>query len=221
MYNISDDVRYIGQFKQPIQDPERFNPSMFIGCDPLKRELDLILLTPGTFLHAFNFIKSIKTRYTRLFIPSLRPEFISDIFNIFMIFKKRDKPIQWVFPDEFNHYEFSLGQIKTDAYQNQFSSRLTISYIKNEDVDGVYNIIVNSIDASHYFSFYMTEAYLKELYNNKNYDFIHLPKSSTLYGGLSYDSALNINRKYYKKLVPYDFSSREEYYDFHESPFRY
>jgi hypothetical protein len=205
--------RYVGRMKQPLQKPDVDNPTMYMISDSLKHELDLILLTPGTFLHAYRFITSFNAKCVRLFLPSLRPEFISDVFNLYMLLKD-NIPIQWVFPEEYPHYSFSSGQIKTDAYQNQFNPNLTITYIENDETENVYDIVVRTSDSTDYFSFYLTEKGARDLCNNKEYTLIHIPKSSTLYGGLTYDSVLKLNHKYKRKLVPQDFTSIEELYGY-------
>lgn len=210
-------VRYVGRMKQPLQYPNVDNPSMYMVSDSLKHELDLILLTPGTFLHAYKFITSFNAKCVRLFLPSLRPEFISDVFNLYMLLKDKI-PIKWVFPEDYDHYSFSFGHIKTAAYQNQFDPNLTITYVSNENVEKGYDIIVRSSDSTNYFSFYLTEKSARELCNNKDYTFIHVQKSSTLYGGLTYDEVLKLNHKYKRKLIPRDFTSVEELYGFMKRP---
>ena len=42
---------YIGSFKQPIPELGTCIPTMYIVSDPLKYELDLILLTPVSYTH--------------------------------------------------------------------------------------------------------------------------------------------------------------------------
>ena len=78
---VPEYTQFVGRMKQPLQEPEIDIPSMYAVADSLKAELDLIILTPGSFLHAYNFIKEFGAKSVRLFTPSLRPEFISDIFN--------------------------------------------------------------------------------------------------------------------------------------------
>ena len=209
--------QYVGRMKQPLQKPDVDNPTMYAVADSLKAELDLILLTPGSFLHAYNFIKQFGAKSVRLFTPSLRPEFISDIFNLYMILKDMI-PIKWVFPKEYRHYDFTKGQLKTDSYVNTVNPQLSISYIENSEVSNVYDIVVRTKDGTHYFSFCLNEKKLVELYKNRSCTYIHLPKSSTLYGGLTYDEALKIDRKYKHKLEPHDFMSIEELYKFKGRP---
>lgn len=211
---LTDYSKYIGQMKQPLQQPDIDRPSMYIATDGLKQELDLILLTPGTFLHAYKYIASFNAVCVRLFFPTLRPEFISDVFNLYMLLKDK-VAIKWVFPDIYDHVSFSEGEIKTSSYQNQFSSDTTITYIENTEIEGVYDIIVRTQMGTNYFSFYLDEKGARKLCNNSEYTLIHVPKSSTLYGGLTYDSIIQLNRSYRRKLVPYDFASVAELYEYH------
>lgn len=209
--------QYVGRMKQPLQKPDIDNPTMYAVADSRRAELDLILMTPGSFLHAYNFIKQFGAKSVRLFVPSLRPEFISDIFNLYMILKDVI-PIKWVFPKEYRHYDFTKGQIKEETYVNTVNPQLTISYIENSEVSNLYDIVVRTKNGTHYFSFHLTEKRLLELFKNRTCTYIHLPKSSTLYGGLTYDEALKIDRKYKRKLEPHDFTSVEELYKFKGRP---
>lgn len=205
--------KYLGYMKQPIIQPELYAPSMYMLSDTNKQEMDLILLTPGTYNHAYQEIKNFNPISLRLFIPSLRPEFISDIFNLYMLYRDH-MLIKWVFPDSYNHYDFSFGQIQTDSYQNQANTDLTIHYERNPNVDGVYDIIARSQDACNYFSFFLTEQKLSELMQDEHITFIHVAKSSTLYGGLTYDQILEAHRKhpsvFKRRIIANDFTSADE-----------
>ena len=110
--DVKQNSNYIGLFKNPLQKPEIDRPTMFVAHDGLKREVDLILLNPGTFLHAYKYLTELGVINIRLFVPSLRPEFISDIFNLYMS-KCIITPIKWVFPDRpfYRHTDFEDGQI--------------------------------------------------------------------------------------------------------------
>ena len=202
---------YIGCFKQPIHQPERNVPTMYILSDPLRYELDLVLLTPGTFLHAYQYITRFHAQNVRLFVPSLRYDFISDVYNLYMIGKDK-MPIQWVFPEKTDYYSFSLGQMIEEDYTNQHDTRCSIRYQKNENVDDVYDIIISDSEGCHYFSQYLTKEKAIELFENPDIYDIHIPYSSTLYGGLTYCEVLLENVKYRTKFVPHSFSSESEYY---------
>ena len=214
---VPEYCQYVGRMKQPLQKMEVDNPSMYAVADSLKTELDLILLTPGTFLHAYNYIKQFNPRKVCIFVPSMRPEFISDVFNLYMRMKNLID-ISWVFPKDFPHYDFSKGQIKTDVYENSFNRTLTITYVKNEEVSNVYDIVVRSKGGTHFFSFCLTEDKLKSLFRSKKITVIHVPKSSTLYGGLNYDEIAKLNIRYTQKVDPHDFTSIEELYKFKDRP---
>ena len=118
-------------------------PSMYLIMDEMKKEADLIILTPGALNRAYKYLLNLDAINIRLFVPSLRPEFISDIFNLYMSLVYI-KPIMWVFPDKpfYPHIDFESGQIKQLNYINDHDSSISISYIKNENVDDVYDIIV-------------------------------------------------------------------------------
>lgn len=202
---------YIGRLKQPLQYPDVDRPTMFMVSDSLRTELDLILLTPGTFLHAYKYILSFKPQMVMIFVPSLRPEFISDVFNLYMLLKDT-MPIKCVFPHGYDHYDFDNGILKTDVYMNKFSRWISFRYEENENLDDVYDIVVNCENETNYFSMYMTEELAKSLYENDDINIINIPMSSTLYGGLNYTEVLKINRKYRTKFRPSEFSSIDEMY---------
>lgn len=215
MVNANEFCGYIGRMKQPLQKPEVDNPSMFFIMDSSRIELDLILLTPGCLLHAYRFIKAAKAVSVKLFVPSLRPEFISDVINLYMLLKD-STAFDWVYPEGCPHFDFSKGQIRSNGWMNVEDHMLNITYVENEHVAGVHDIIVRTHNGTHYFSYYLTEDKLKSLYNDRLTTFIHIPKASTMYGGLCYDSAVKLHHKYRKKLAPHDFASLEEFYAFNK-----
>lgn len=200
---------YVGLFRQPIQRPTEDKVTMFAVSDSVNTELDLILLSPGAFLDAYRFIKQFNACYYRIFVPSLRYEYISDFLNLYMSLKNI-YPIKWVFPDEFDHYDFSKGQIKTSTYINENDSSISISYVKTE-IDGLYDIIVRNADSVHYFCQYLTESRAKQLFRDRSYTYIHIPVSSTIYGGLSYLQVIKLDRHYRRKFIPHSFTSIEQF----------
>ena len=109
---------YIGQYKLPFPN-ENIDviPSMYLIVDGMKQEADLIILTPCAFNKAYKYLLNLDVINIRVFVPSMRPEFISDIFNIYMSLVNI-KPIMWVFPDKpfYPHTDFESGQIKQSNY---------------------------------------------------------------------------------------------------------
>lgn len=210
---ISDHCGYIGRMRQPLQYPDIDNPNMFILFDCHKTELDLILLTPGTFLHAYRAIKWLNPRSVKLFTPSDKVDFISDIFNLCYEVNKL-MPIHWVFPkkNRDNVVLFQNLQMKKGNYQNPYNSRISISYKENPDIDGIYDIVTKTEDVVNYFTLFLSKTYLSELWNDKSYDLIHLAASDPLYGGLSYREIIRENGKYRNKFVPNGFVSVDEFY---------
>lgn len=211
--NTQQISEYVGLFKNPLQQMELDKPTMYIVCDKMKSEADLILLTPGTFLHAYEYLTELGVLNIRVFVPSLRPEFISDVFNLYMS-KRFITPIKWVFPDKpfYPHTEFEFGQVKTMNYINEYDSSISISYVKNDNADDIYDIIVRDEKSCNYFSQYLTEEKLFELYEDPEYTSINIPYSSTLFGGLTYkEISSTYKKKFLNKLNPHSFMSFEEY----------
>lgn len=211
---ISDQCGYIGRMKQPLQHPDIDNPTMFILFDYHKTELDLILLSPGAFLHAYKAIKYLNPRSVKIFTPSDKVDFISDIFNLCHEVNKL-MPIQWVFPKKNKNISlFQILQEKKSHYQNPYDDQISISYKENPNICGLYDIIARTRDVVNYFTFFISEEQLSELWFDKSCDLIHLAASSPIYGGLSYKEAVKINGKYRKCLVPNGFTSVDEFYEF-------
>ena len=202
---------YIGNFKQPLQKPEAYRPTMYALSDHMRNELALILLTPGTYLYAHKYIERFNPRSVKLFSPSIRLEMVSDIFNLYMSWKDII-PINWVFPINADHYDFDNGLIKSETYLNSVDSTLAISYVQNENVEDVYDIIVYDNESVRYFSQYLTSERLDELYNDPECSTIEIPYKSTMYGGLTYfEIQTTYKKKYLSKLVPHSFASIDEY----------
>ena len=208
-----NDLRgYGGMFRQPIQNPSKDKTAMFALMDDDKKiEMDLIMLTPGGFYHALKYIKEMNPQRVRLFVPTLREEYISDIFNLYNSLKSFI-PVKWVFPVKSDHASFRDGQIISTSYTNEVDTKLSIRYVENKYIDGVYDIEVINKDGTHFFSQHLEEDDLESLLQSDAVNFIHLQASISTYGGITYSEAIKNKRKNQYKLIPYAFSSVEEYY---------
>ena len=223
--------RYIGRMKQPLQHPDTDNPTMFMITDARHCELDLILLTPGTFLHAYNLIVHGNYERIRIFLPSCGVEYISDIYNLYKeLYKSKD--IIWVFPKwEHNERNINLmypkyegtdfikfldGQLKAFCYNHPTDKRIWIRYIKNPYIPGLYDIVTSNEDEVNYFTSYITENEVIDLYQNDEHNLIHVPYSTTMYGGLNYKQILTLGKKHRQKFVPNSFSCVDEFYEANE-----
>lgn len=201
---------YIGNMKQPLEHPEVDTPTMYAIVDGDKRELDLIILSPSAFLHAYHYIKLHDYLSVKLFAPSIREEFVSDLYNLYQTIEPM-KPIKIVFPEDSHHYDLSFAIEKTSNYIHTYDPTIAIEYIENPDVDHVYDIVVHSNNTKFYISSYLTAEKLEELYQDASIAKIHLPYSSTLYGGLSCLSAIELDRKYRSALIPHSYKNIAEY----------
>lgn len=206
---------YTGNFKQPLSDLSLYGPTIYGVSDINKQELDLILLTPGCFYDAYKIIKQIGFIDVKIFIPSLDVLYISDIFNLIMDIAKYKPTIQWVFPllpQIPTSTLFEAMQLKNTFYQNSIDSNITIEYIPSEIAGrSVYDILVKDGNKTRYFCQYLSTTKLDLLYDLETIDEIHIPYTSTLYGGLDYMDAISIDKKYASKLVANDFCSVDEY----------
>ncbi len=208
---------YIGWFKQPLERPKTSKPTMYMVSDWKKGEMDLVLLTPGCFLDAYHHIKIFGAVKTRIFVPSLRMEWISDIFNLYMA-AKNITDIMWVFPERSDHHTFEQGHILSHAYNNEENPICGVSYVKNDNVDDVYDLIIYDSDGGHYFSQYLSEEEYSQLLEKESECVdIHIPYRSTVYGGLSYMELYEKDPAFARtKCVPHSFLSVADYYLFHE-----
>lgn len=209
---------YVGVLKQPLQSPERDRPSMYMIADSLKHELDLILLTPGTYLHAYKYIMEYRAKSVRLFMPSIGPEYISDVYNLCRDLKGK-VPFKLVFPKKTNIYFVELSQIACTTYVNQFNRNISIRYVENitdkeNSIYDVYDIVVSTSHSTNYFSLSLSQTDLESFLNSDEYEYLHIPYSLPLHGGLSYVDLKDISRRDKKRIYPYSFTSVEEYYDY-------
>jgi len=210
---ISNQCGYIGRMQQPLQYPDTDNPTIFVMFDYHKYELDVILLTPGTYLHAYRAIKYFSPRSVKIFTPSIQIDFISDIYNLCKTVSQLVST-QWVFPDKAENFSFWSMQDVKDNYINHFDSHYSISYIKNSEVDEIYDIVARTPDVVNYFTLHLSEPKMSELYYNHEYDLIHVAATTPIYGGLTYQKAILKNNNYRNKFIPNSFTSVDEFYDF-------
>lgn len=217
---------YIGRMCQPLLHPDIDNPTMFLLRDQRGCELDLLLLTPGFFSHAYRVILQENIGRVRLFLPSCGIEYISDLYNLYRSFDNR-KDIQWIFPniDGFSHLNhivypnfessqyvrFLDGKKSTSWYVHPNDTSVSISYIDNPHVIGLYDLVVKTPDQVHYFANYITKERAMELYEDSDYDSIHIPYSTPMYGGISYKELLKFGTLYRQKFIPNSFLNEEEY----------
>jgi len=204
-----------GNFKQPIEDLSLYGPTMYGVSDANKEELNLIILTPGCYYDAYKIIRQIGFQDVKIFVPAIDVLFISDIFNLLMETIEYKPTIQWVFPKQFtlpSSATFENSQIIAETYVNQINSSIIIEY-RDAGILGreVYDILVKDGASVHYFCQYITPEKLETLYNAEAITTIHLPYTSTLYGGLSYTSATRLNIKYKTKLIADSFRTLDEY----------
>jgi len=213
MSNISG---YTGLFKQPIQNPVLYGPTVYCISDNDKNEAIFILLSPQAFLDVYNIAKSPSIINAKLVVPSLDVIFISDIFNLFMALKPIKPELKWIFPEcppITTSLEFELGHEKMDNYIHPHDFDLSISFIKNTNfaLKNVYDIIVRDGEKVRYIAQYIDDDKAKILIENLSIDEIHVPYSSTIYGGLSYSELIALYPDHTTKFVVNSFASISEY----------
>lgn len=207
---------YTGIFKQPIQDTASYGPTVYCVADPTKKEVCIIPLVPGFYQDVYRYASLVTNEEVTIFIPSLDILFISDMFNLIMNLRNVKKSLRWVFPDRpeiSSSIEFLNLQNVASSYDHTVDSRLSIEYIKDTYIPDrtVYDIIVRDGTKTIYLTSYMTAEKAKALNDNIAYTEIHVPFSSTLYGGLSYIDIVKLDGPYRKKFVINCFTSVDEY----------
>ncbi len=208
---------YIGLFKQPVDG--KLKSTIYCITDRMKDRLIMIILTPSAFIDAYNISKRLT--YTEIYyvVPSLDVLFVSDLFNIFMKIKTLKPYAKWIFPEKPDFQtsvEFELNQIVADHFMydgyNDYNFNVSLEFILSQDEGRkFYDILLNDGKKSIYFSQYMDADKLEKLYDDDTIDEIHIPYSSTLYGGLTYHQIMKISNKYYTKIRVHSFLTVEEY----------
>lgn len=217
---------YTGIFKQPIDQPSRFGPTMYGLTDSTRSTLVLIMLTPECFNDAYTICKRISYKHIILIVPALDALFISGIFNLYMLLRKSKTSVHWVFPDKpafLTSVEFEDAQIQTNIFNPSTATRIkkrvfdpgfnaTIEFVESHPGGRVfYDIIVQDGEKIRYLAQYMDEEKMFILFNLKSQDEIHIAFSSTLYGGANYHDLVGIDYAYHPYLRVHSFVNELEY----------
>jgi hypothetical protein len=152
----------------------------------------------------------------KLLVPALDVLFISDIFNLFMTLKNIKPNIKWIFPVTpliSRSVEFESGQQMLSTYTHPNDSSIGITYVKDtyEGSRDFYDIVITDGVKTIYLAQYINATKAELLHANNTITEVHVPYSSTLYGGLSYVTLLNLYPSYYDKFVINSFISVDEY----------
>lgn len=210
-------TEFAGRMRVPMEHPETDTASMFLVSDHDHTELDLILLTAGAFSSAYDCVRKFKPKILRIFTPSMNNVFVSDVYNLQKELSKTMDCL-FVYPEKQEDVVLRDAQEVHRSWTNSADSSINILYVDNPKVKGVQDIIVRSRTGSHYFSVCMNRNRLLTLFKKKTCDRIYVPKSVTLFGGLSYDKIIEMNRLYHKKVEAFDFPSILELYQYRNRP---
>lgn len=215
---------YTGVFKQYIENPYSYGPTIFCGRDMDRETLVMVLLTPESFADAYRTCSQITYQKIYFVVPSMDVLFISGVFNLVSLIKNIKPYARWIFPETPalpTSIDFESRQIIEKLYSitdtDEMSGTDTLFTIEYVDAGvpnrslKVYDIIFRCNEVNIYFCQYLTPEKLEKLYNDKSIDEIHIAYASTLYGGLTYYQATNIDFKYHNKLYIHSFTSIAEY----------
>lgn len=207
---------YTGLFKQPIQLSATYGPTIYCVSDLNKEEAVFLLITPESFLDVYNLAKSMAIQNVKLIVPAFDVLFISTIFNLFMALKPIKPGIKIIYPESSTietSPEFENGLELTDTYIHPIDNSIGISFVKDkyELSRTFYDIIIRDGEKVRYLAQYLNKEKAALLFDDETIDEIHIPYSSTLYGGLNYLELMQLNPEYRKKYVAHSFASITEY----------
>jgi len=172
-----------------------------------KQDLVLFILTPGLFNDAYKLASDPGYQRVYIMFPSDDHLFLSDIVRLQNTLSEIKVSCQVVFPHRIKKYgnsTFWNNFIKRDhllissddgVYHESFTG---IRYMKTTK-DNIYNFLVSIDTGGFLFANYLDDTMLDEYNSNGSIDQIHLPYTSTLYGGLTF-KYLKENMEYRKKV---------------------
>lgn len=210
---------YIGLLQYGA-DFSKISPSVYVASGEGCIELFIIVLTPPTPQELRKLAENIKYPYVKIFAPTIDACFISDIFNSFNKTKNKlygnvgiEKNTKLIFPEDIQ-IPTSIGFLdnveKESTWINVEDVSLTIRYIdsKNPYKTGCYDIVLSTDDNSKYFASYMDVAKLESfLLEYSDTMELHLPFSTTLYGGMTYlDVMEHVSAKDKKRIIAHSFT---------------
>lgn len=202
---------YLG-YRKYSEGPNR-SSSIYCISDENSGELDIIILTIGTFADVYRLIKEAYCKYSKIrILPiSIQYDYISDIYNIVTcaqnLYKNINITVEWVFPTSAPYYseEFDMGLFKTESFHNEADPSISFSFVES-GVTGLYDIIVYTPLTTKYFTLYCTEDKLLNLLEDTSINEIHMSGAASRHGGIC---GLSLPVKS-EKIRLFNFETREE-----------
>ncbi len=176
---------YTGLYKEPISGEMN---AIYMATGGDKNELNIIILTSGSYNEVFRFASSVSYPIINIFINSLDVLFISDIYRLVENLKHFKPSVNLIYPGKVNcetsdSFRFSIN--KTNLFQSSQNQSFIFEYLlSSQSLEReLYDIVFMNGEKKILFTPYMTEEKINEI--KDKYDEIHMAYNSTLYGGLT------------------------------------
>ncbi len=221
---------YTGYLMQP--HPSNYNTSVLFVADYNKRELNIILTQPGSYSTAYRVASMANYQEVNIFVTCLDASFMSDVYRLAKDLRRLNKKsIHIIFPErlpmqvdsviKMNHFKVSTFESKNDRnirieYHLSKESDYNAALQNNASVNGcVYDILVRLGQKMIFVPGVLSMWNLAKWCNCKGIE-IHVPYSTTLYGGLSYldledKAGRDIDYAIFRDCYVNSFASTEEY----------
>lgn len=198
---------YTGLYKEPISGEMN---AIYMATGGDKNELNIIILTPGSYNEVFRFTSSISYPIINIFINSLDVLFISDIYRLVENLKHFKPIVNLIYPGKVicetsDSFKFSINT--SNIFQSTQNQSYIFEYILSSQTleRELYDIIFMNGEKKILFTPYMSEDKINEV--KDKYDEIHMGYNSTLYGGLTGIQVYEKDNTMKKKLKFHSFTS--------------
>lgn len=161
-------------------------PSIYALTDHAHSLLILIPFSYAFFEEAYKVARHVSYKDVYVIMPSVNDRTISDLYNlcIALIQLKGMEHVHWMNPDICHHNDMQMIQIKVfDLHMNNMGASLhfdfdpNIIFVPDNDMPGLYDILLWDGYDRHYFTESLTEDKAISLGGNKHL-IIHVPYHS-------------------------------------------
>mgnify|MGYP000012564906 CR=1 FL=1 len=192
---------YFGYLKQPHET--QYDTSIFMVCDNNRTELNILITQPGSYSSAYKVASRTHFREVNIFATSYDINFVSDVYRLARDLKALGKPtVHTYFPEKFPmpvDGVTALNHIKSFTFKSRYDANISIEYhINNRDIEDrvqsglmelptglIYDMVVFLGDKVVILPAKLNTSILDDCICIDKGE-IHIPYSSTIYGGLSY-----------------------------------
>lgn len=192
---------YAGYMKQPHLI--KYSTSLFLVTNQNRDELNIFLTQPGSYDTAYHIAKGTHFHDINIFATSADINFVSDLYRLAHDLKMLGKPVvHTIFPEKIQiptDTMFRLNHLQLFTFNSNYDKNIAVEYrISDRSLEDrvqsgeeelpnftIYDMIVYLGNKVVILPAKLTVETLEEYSKMKKVE-IHLPYSSTLYGGISY-----------------------------------